>query len=62
VPAPPLAKAPSPQPPTPARAKEAAEDAAREPVTMTKGVPSWLGLLVIAAIAAVAGYFIWMRR
>jgi hypothetical protein len=60
APAPPLAKAPPP--PTAARAKEAADDAAREPVTMSKGVPSWLGLVIIAAIAAVAGYFIWMRR
>jgi hypothetical protein len=65
-PAPPMAKAPAKPaaspPPTAARAKEAAEDAAREPVTMSKGVPTWLGILVIAAIAAVAGYFILMRR
>jgi hypothetical protein len=59
APAPPLAKAP---PPSPARAKEATEDAAREPVTMKKGIPSWAGILVVVAVAAVAAYFIWMRR
>jgi hypothetical protein len=52
----------SPPPPTPERAKEAAEDAAREPVTMKKGIPSWAGILVIIAIAAVAGYFIYASR
>jgi hypothetical protein len=58
APAPPLAKAPPPA----TRAKEAAEEAAREPVTMKKGIPSWAGILVIVAVAAVAAYFIWMRR
>ena len=52
----------SPPPPTPERAKEAAEDAVREPVTMKKGIPSWAGILVIIAIAAVAGYIIFTTR
>jgi hypothetical protein len=29
---------------------------------MKKGIPSWAGILVVVAVAAVAAYFIWMRR
>lgn len=59
---PPPAPVKAPPAPTPARAKEAAEDAAREPVTMKKGVPSWAGLLIVIAIAAIAAYVIISRR
>jgi FHA domain len=48
--------------PTPGRAKEAADDAARVPVTMKKGIPSWAGILVVIAIAAVAAYLIITTR
>jgi hypothetical protein len=62
APPPPPAKGPPAPPPTPERAKEVAEDAARVPVTMKKGIPSWAGILVVLAIAAVAGYFIYASR
>jgi hypothetical protein len=29
---------------------------------MKKGIPSWVGILVVIAIAAVAGYFIYASR
>ena len=58
----PAAKPPAPPPPTPERAKQAAEVAAREPVTMKKGIPSWAGLLVVIAIAAIAAYVIITHR
>ena len=61
APASPVAKAPPPPPPTPQRAKEAAADAAREPVTIKKGVPRWAILLIVVAVLAVVAYFVTQR-
>lgn len=74
APPPPAPQAPAAKPPAPAAAKPAAATPAAKaptppakpappppaapPVTTSKGIPSWIGIVIVLAVAAVGAYFI----